>query len=96
MKKNKYYYIRVKEYIKDDFKDGFYDMGYFSEVEVFFDDKITIAINSVCDKKVATRYKYKAWAEKKKLEIINMTKELEYYYPYEDNIYKYQFEIVEE
>lgn len=96
MKKNKYYYIKVKEYIKDNLNDGFYNIGYFSDLEVSVDDKIIISLNSVSDKDVAKRYRYKAWAQKKIVELIDITEDLDYYYPYGDNIYKYQFEIVEE
>ena len=96
MNQRKFYYIKVKEYIKDIFKDGFYDIGYFSELEVFIDDEIKFILNTVSDKNVAKRYKLKAWAQKKIVDLINFTDDLEYYYPYGDNIYRYQFEIVEE
>lgn len=98
--KDKFYYIKVKEYIKEDFHNGFYDMGYFDQLEYFVgaDEKggIAIYLQAVSEKSLAKRYKYKAWAEKKIKETYEITKKLKYYYPYEDNIYKYKFEIVEE
>lgn len=99
MEKEKFYYIKVKEYMKDDFHNGFYDMGYLDQIERWagenVDGGIAIYVQTVSKKEVAKKYKYKAWAEKKIKEIYDLTKDLEYYYPYEDNTYKYQFEIVE-
>lgn len=100
MKKEKFYYIKVKEYMKDDFHNGFYDMGYFDQIEYWVGESVSsgiaVYVQTVSKKEVAKRYKYKAWAEKKIKEILNETKDLEYYYPYEDNVYKFQFEILEE
>ena len=101
MKENeKFYYIKVSEYMKDDFHNGFYYMGYFDQVECFIGADeiggIGIYVQFVSDKTLAKRYKYKAWAEKKIKETYDLTKDLRYYYPYDDNIYKFKFEIVQE
>ena len=100
MKNQKYYYIKVKEYIKDDINNGFYDIGYFDQLESWFgveeEGGTAHYLSTVSAKEVALRYKYKAYAEKQIKKTIDLTKDLKYYYPYEDNIYKYKFEIVEE
>ena len=100
MKKEKYYYIKVKEYINDGIHNGFYDVGYFDQLEIWlgvegFKVKQYV-VSTVSEKSVALRYKYKGLIEKKIKETIDTTKDLEYFYPYEDNIYRYKFEIVEE
>lgn len=96
--KEKFYYIKVKEYIKDNINVGFFDFGYFDKITVWAGETsgIEYVLDTVSDKKCAKRYKYKAWAEKKIKEVYDLTKDLKYFYPYEDNIYKYKFEIVEE
>lgn len=94
-KREKFYYIKVKEYIKDSINIGFFDSGYFDKVTIWIGGKKTeYVLDTVSDKKYAKRYKYKAWAEKKINEVYALTKKLENFYPYEDNIYKYKFEIV--
>lgn len=99
MKKEKYYFIKVKEYIKDDIHNGFYDIGYFTNLDFWFgvEEKggKAIYLSTVSIKEVALKYKYKALVEKQIKRIKDLTKNLEYYYPYGDNIYKYKFEIVE-
>lgn len=96
----RFYYIKVKEYIKDDINDGFFNIGYFDKIEAWVGVEgfkgIKYSLSTVSNKKYVKRYKYKAWAEKKIKDIYNLTKSLEYFYPYEDNVYKYQFEIAEE
>jgi len=100
MKKEKYYYIKVKEYMKDDINNGFYDIGYFDQLERWIGEDgiegIKYVVSTVSEKSVALRYKYRGLIEKKLKETIDITKDLEYFYPYEDNIYKFEFEIVEE
>ena len=90
------YYIKVKEYIRDDVHNGFFDMGYFEGLEYWLENILHICVQTVSEKELAKHYKYKGLAEKKIKEIYELTKDLSYYHPYEDNIYKYQFEIVEE
>lgn len=100
MKIKKFYYIKVKEYIKDDINTGYFDIGYFDKLEAWVGEDgfkgIKYYLGTVSDKKYVKGYTYKGWAEKKIKEIHRLTKSLEYFYPYEDNVYKYQFEIVEE
>lgn len=100
MKKQKYYYIKVKEYIKNDIHNGFYDIGYFTNLDSWFgvqeDGGTAHYLATVSVKELSLKYKYKAYAEKRIKKIVDLTKNLKYYYPYEDNIYKYKFEIVEE
>ena len=100
MKAEKFYYIKVKEHIKDEINSGFYDIGYFDQLEYWVGSGeksgVSLYVQTVSIKTLARRYKYKAWAEKKIKEIYNTTKELKYYYPYEDDIYKFKFEIEEE
>lgn len=100
MEKEKFNYIKVSEYIKDSVNNGFFPIGYFDQLETwlgvegFKGEKYILS--TVSDKKVAKRYKSKTWAKKKIKEIYNLTKTLEYFYPYDENTYKYKFEIVEE
>lgn len=98
MKEEKFFYIKVKEYIKDSINVGFFDYGYFDKITVWAGEtkELEHVLDTVVDRKYAKRYKYKAWAEKKIREIYDSTKDLKEFYPYEDDVYKYKFEIVEE
>ncbi len=96
--KEKFYYIKVKEYIKDGINNDFFDFGYFDTVTgvVGETNGIQYVLETVSDRKYAKKYKYRAWAEKKIKEVYDFTKDLTYFHPYEDDIYRYKFEIVEE
>lgn len=96
--KEKFYYIKVKEYVKDSINVGFFDFGYFDKVTRWVADnnEVEYVLDTVSDKECAKRYKYKAWAEKKIKEVYALTKNLKYFYPYDADTYRYKFEIVEE
>ena len=90
----------IIEYIKDDIHNGYYPIGYFDTIEAwepeYKENKPRYLICTVSDKKYAKHYIRKGWAKNKIEQIYYFTKNLYYYYPYDDKTYKYKFEVVAE
>lgn len=88
----KYYYIKVEEFINDEWKS----YGYFEKIIItdHFQNKTEINIDTVSEKQYAKKYKSKAWANKMIQKILEQTKDNVFLY--RDDKYVYRFNIVEE
>lgn len=88
----KYYYIKVEEYINDEWKN----YGYFEKLIIteHYQNKPEINIDTVSDKQYAKKYKSKTWANKMIKNILDQTKDNVFLY--RDDKYVYRFNIVEE
>lgn len=88
----KYYYIKVEEYINDEWMN----YGYFEKLIItdYFQNKPEINIDTLSDKRYAKKYKSKKWAEKMIEKIIDQTKDN--VFCFRDDKYVYRFNIVEE